>query len=324
MADPAENVARIILRRQRRLADHGGPNPCRKCFENLASSVRGQLADGGPLRMLLPAFPVKSPNPEKVLGQLPDMGEELALRSLDEMCEDIRRHYGPGAGILICSDGRVFSDSVGVTDHVVTEYQRGMRSLAERLRLDSISLFSLDDVYPGLSYRDMRLTLMFNHGERIQSLRDAVSGNDDIRQMYRGITRFLYEDADRSDSILTNSALRRDCRRRAYDVMARSQAWSRLLECHFPDAIRLSIHPHPCGSKKIGIHLTSYTGGDQWLTPWHAVAVRTPEGYRFMKRRAAEAAGAVLVYQSAQPHHYTLVGDSRHETTPHSRTVLGV
>ena len=89
-------------------------------------------------------------------------------------------------------------------------------------------------------------------------------------------------------------------------MIARSQAWSNLLDKRFPDAIRLSIHPQPCASKKIGMHVTDSVDGDQWLTPWHAVAIETPDGYRLMKRRDAEAVGGVLVYQAGRPYHYVL------------------
>ncbi|MEV4241218.1 L-tyrosine/L-tryptophan isonitrile synthase family protein [Nocardia sp. NPDC049737] len=96
-------------------------------------------------------------------------------------------------------------------------------------------------------------------------------------------TRFLFEDADRSGSTMSRSALQRDSRRRAYQVIRQSQAWSNLLDKWFPDAIRLSIHQRPCANKKIGIHLMDCTDDDQWLTPWHSVVVETPDGYRLMK-----------------------------------------
>src|SRR5438105_1612857 len=38
------------------------------------------VAAGQPIRLVLPAFPAKSSNPEKTLGALPDFGEVLALQ----------------------------------------------------------------------------------------------------------------------------------------------------------------------------------------------------------------------------------------------------
>jgi L-tyrosine isonitrile synthase len=41
------------------------------------------IARGEPIHFVLPAFPAKSPNPEKTLGRLPDYGEVLALLGLN-------------------------------------------------------------------------------------------------------------------------------------------------------------------------------------------------------------------------------------------------
>ncbi len=190
-------------------------------------AVSRQMDAGGPVKFILPAFPAKSPNPEKVLGHLPDMGEELALRSMDQMCRQIQRLYAPGGRILTCSDGRVFNDAVGIADRHVTAYQNGMRELLDRLGISSIDLWGLDEVYPGLSHRDMRATLMFNHGESPRRVREAVKQGGNALRMYQGITRFLFEDADRADSTVSNSALQRDCRRRAYEVSACRSTLSR-------------------------------------------------------------------------------------------------
>ncbi len=68
-----------------------------------------------PLELILPAFPAKSSNRAKTLGDLPDLGEQLGLARLQELCDEIRAVYAPGASVTICSDGRVFSDLVGVS-----------------------------------------------------------------------------------------------------------------------------------------------------------------------------------------------------------------
>ena len=47
------------------------------------------------IEMVLPAFPAKSSNPEKTMGNLPDMGEVLALKFLQTLCEKIKSIYAP-------------------------------------------------------------------------------------------------------------------------------------------------------------------------------------------------------------------------------------
>lgn len=72
--------------------------------------VAAQVQKQEAIRMILPAFPFKSPNSrDKVLGVLPDLGEELALHHLNGLCENIARVYSPGADVHISSDGLVYS-----------------------------------------------------------------------------------------------------------------------------------------------------------------------------------------------------------------------
>jgi hypothetical protein len=58
----------------------------------------------------LPAFPCKSSNPDKVMGTMPDKGEEMALLRLHSFVKGVEAIYKPGAKIWIISDGHVFSD----------------------------------------------------------------------------------------------------------------------------------------------------------------------------------------------------------------------
>jgi pyoverdine/dityrosine biosynthesis protein Dit1 len=63
-----------------------------------------------PVQLVLPAFPFKSPNSvEKVLGVLPDKGEEVSLAHLQGLCDAIADVYEPGARLTIVSDGIVYS-----------------------------------------------------------------------------------------------------------------------------------------------------------------------------------------------------------------------
>ena len=46
---------------------------------------------------------------DKVLGILPDLGEELALMHLNGLCESIAEIYEHGAELVITSDGLVYN-----------------------------------------------------------------------------------------------------------------------------------------------------------------------------------------------------------------------
>jgi pyoverdine/dityrosine biosynthesis protein Dit1 len=295
----------ILTTRQRFTpGDDCESRPCPGCVEIHGTRVRHLVLRGEPIQLLLPAFPGKSPNPRKVLGVLPDLGESLSLAYLDGMCGCIKACYPPGARVVICSDGRVFSDVVGIRDQDVTAYQRGLQAMIRRIGPDTLELFHLDDVYPQLNYDDMRSVLVARHGTDLAEIEHDVHQGGAALALYRGVTRFLVEDADRPDRQASRASIQRDSRARAYVVIQRSKAWGELLDEQFPDAVRLSIHPQACGSEKLGISLMDAT--DNWLTAWHSVAVDVGGRFLLMKRYQAESLDTELVYDGANPSHFRL------------------
>jgi len=77
--------------------------------------VEEAVEKGAPIKMVLPAFPCKSTNKvEKVIGTLPDLGEELALTHLNGLCESITDIYEHGAEVVITSDGLVYNGNTNL------------------------------------------------------------------------------------------------------------------------------------------------------------------------------------------------------------------
>jgi len=109
--------------------------------------IISSVEKNNPVSFVLPAFPGKSPNPEKVLGHLPDHAERLSLIFLGNLCLEVRKFYVPGINIILCSDGRVFSDVVGMKENHVSDYQHEMSCLLNELSLADITLVNLDDFY---------------------------------------------------------------------------------------------------------------------------------------------------------------------------------
>jgi pyoverdine/dityrosine biosynthesis protein Dit1 len=264
------------------------------------------VARGRPVELILPAFPGKSPNPNKVLGALPDMAERLSLEFLQSLCQRIQRIHPPGARLIICSDGRVFADLVRIPDSTLSRYEDELRSMMMRLGTDCVELYGLDDEYRGWDFDEMRRALVEAHGEPLDALREDIRRGGEALSLYRGITRFLLEDASGLDCTLSRTALQKECRMRALGVIHRSRAWSELIARKYPHAVRLSIHPQPCGSAKLGIRLMETS--DNWMTPWHGAAVELNGRFVLMKRQQAEALGARLVFSEGRPSHYRLTG----------------
>jgi pyoverdine/dityrosine biosynthesis protein Dit1/AcrR family transcriptional regulator len=307
--DPAQTELSIkILRRlfqKRRLESGAGPcaaNPCEQCLALHLPKVRSFVSAGEPIHFLLPAFPAKSPSPRKVLGRLPDMAEELALGFLERACEEIKDLYAPGARITICSDGRVFSDLVGVSDYDVTAYGKEISGLLARLGVQSLDLFSMEDLFEMDDHGAMREQLRLHYADALGSIEERVRCYQHHQMLFNGIQRFLFEDRIACETEKSRTQVRKECKERTYLVIQRSDAWSRLLSDCFPAALRLSIHPQNPHSEKIGILLGD--ADDAWLTPWHGVAVRREGQFTLMRRHEAEALGAQIVEREGRPSYY--------------------
>jgi pyoverdine/dityrosine biosynthesis protein Dit1/AcrR family transcriptional regulator len=319
----AENILRTLFR-HRRLQDPSFPcakEPCPQCFALHLPRVERFISAGEPIHLLIPGFPAKSANREKTLGPLPDMGEELALRFLQSVCDSIQELYPPGARITICSDGRVFSDLVGVSDADVTAYNAAIVDLLKRLGTTMIDVFDMDEVLSvrgpssvvtgatddgqlTTDYSSLRERLCQQYAERLDALKERVRNFEQHQQLYNGIHRFLFEDQVVLQPDKSRTQVRNECKELAYHVVQRSNAWSRLIAECFPHALRLSIHPQDPHAEKIGILLTE--AEDNWLTPWHGVVVLDASRFKLMRRQRAAELGAVLVEREGRPSHYEM------------------
>lgn len=307
--DHATRVATLLMADVMRYRRVAGPHgscatlPCPLCLAPHLEKVVHAITHNQPIEFVLPAFPGKSPNPNKVLGPLPDLAEQLALEFLGHLCQRIRKYHAPGAKVILCSDGRVFSDVIGMREEDVSGYQLEISKMIERLGLGSISTFNLDDLFAGKNFSEMRIELMAQYGKPLGDLKNLVQEDEDTRRLYCGTTRFLVEDAMCPGQTKSRTAIQKDCRARAYEVIQRSNAWSELIHDQFPNAIRLSIHPQVCGAKKLGIRLV---GTENWMTPWHGVAVDIGGRFILLKRSQAEALGARVAYTNGRASHFEL------------------
>jgi hypothetical protein len=68
--------------------------------------VTEQIRAGQPVHLLFSGFAFKSP---QALGEMPDLGEKLALAHLNGLCSNITAVYEPGAEVHISFDGLVYN-----------------------------------------------------------------------------------------------------------------------------------------------------------------------------------------------------------------------
>lgn len=244
------------------------------------------------LTFILPAFPAKSPSRDKTNGDLPDFGEVLSLQNLQAFCNRLEEIYSPGAEVVICSDGRVFSDVVKVDDVTIDQYNDGIFSIISEYNLHSISVFRMDDLYPHLSPADLRNLLIDVYAMDIEQVKHLVLSSSSYKSLFNGIHRFLSEDELSSTTGLSRSSAQKMTKERTYELLRRSDAWSKLLDSHYPNALRLSIHPHAIGHEKFGIKLVP--SSNKWATPWHNVVVKIKNKYELMHKKKAIEMNATL------------------------------
>lgn len=263
--------------------------------------IESFVRTGAPIELVLPAFPAKAPNPLKVLGSLPDLAEQRGLERLSELLDAVTEVWKPGAHLTICSDGHVFSDVVGVGDAEVDAYRDALLSSMSDPR---ISWFDLAAAFGDEAPSALRLRLLERYAEPLEALRARAEQVCPLSVQIDGIHRFLVEDELALHPGMSRSQAKKQTRARAYEVVRRSEAWGALITDVFPSAIRLSIHPQPDPSTKIGINLLGVK--DPWMTPWHGAVLVGRDGSILMRRDEAEALGARVIHEEGRPSHLEL------------------
>lgn len=294
-----------ILESNRRLAGVRTcpPAACTTCYHLHDERVLSFIKNGLPIHFTLPAFPAKSPNRTKVIGELPDLGELLALQHLQRICDEIAAVYPPGAKITICSDGHVFSDLVGLTDEAVDRYLEELQKMIRDNGFNSLSTFSLADLHLG-SPDEARRYLIEKYALSAAQIHELVLTDNQTRNTFNGMARFVFEDKIGTECGGSRSFMRKQAKSMTYQMMGRSIGWSRLIAELFPASFRMSVHPQLRHSSKFGIHLLPVA--DNWLTPWHGVAVKEDGVFKLVKRSQLENTNAHLQHRNGRPSHYTL------------------
>ncbi|KAI2464696.1 Pyoverdine/dityrosine biosynthesis protein-domain-containing protein [Annulohypoxylon bovei var. microspora] len=257
--------------------------------------VEQQLEKGQSIHMILPAFPWKSINRiDKVTGILPDLGEELALDKLNQICEDIKTVYPLGGKVIIANDGLVFDDVLGITDEHTWAYSEGLINMVHEKGLRNIQILRPMEImgftegktpdkalYMSLVQK-CRDELMAHYGRTEPEVRQMMQDDPDTLLTYLGFVRFL--DADLRFSPVTMAA--KDTSRRQYKkkvkevaimMMIRAESFTKVLQAYCPDYVRLSIH-QSSGLVKLSIPLITQGSGEFPRSPWHSCIALALDG----------------------------------------------
>ncbi|XP_002967756.2 spore wall maturation protein DIT1 [Selaginella moellendorffii] len=287
--------------------------------QRFADKLRYHVARNIPLEFILPAFPVKSCNPDKTLGMCPDKAEELAIHSMKIVADLIKAVYPPGVHYNVVSDGHVFSDLVGSDDAAVESYGEMFSDMAHNLYPGLVSFFRLDEFLLDNHSEDSitklisnttvehpvateltanaenaRRALMCLFGCDESTVTKEIKDDPETRNLYRGFSRFMLEDLYEHKScknLPSKSAKKKLCSQVAFLMILRNRAFSAMVEWLFPLQLRISIHPHPNRGPKYGINIihsslvaaqrSSEEKNFHIPTPWHNTVVELADG-KFM------------------------------------------
>ncbi|KAH7309635.1 Pyoverdine/dityrosine biosynthesis protein-domain-containing protein [Stachybotrys elegans] len=253
-----------------------------------AMLVRRHVAANREIPMVLPAFPSKSLNTrDKVLGPMPDLGEQLSLDRLNDLCRHIGHIYKPGAHIVIATDGACYNDLIGITDEDLFEYGRILRKMAadkgyhciQFARIMNLLGLHSDENITKQHFVNLldasRKALIVRFGRKDFDVSDCIKNDPDYKMTYGGYAKFLKKDlalspvAEKATSTKKFKAMIHEI---AKAMIVRGVAFSAMLKEKFPEHIRLSIHPST-GLTKISMPLIPQPDSVS-MTPWHcAVAV---------------------------------------------------
>ncbi|KAK6832156.1 hypothetical protein RU639_002997 [Aspergillus parasiticus] len=251
------------------------------------SRVKAQQA----IQLILPAFPFKSPNRKnKVLGSLPDKGEETALSHLNGLCAAITDIYEPGAILTIASDGLVYNDLLGVPDSEVYAYGQCLRQIVldqeykhiQFIRLQHLLHVHEDMPLDAATYESLagsfRQRLVENYTPLDYDCAASIREDKDVCATYRGYIKFLTKDLEHTfvdDGSVSKRSHKQKLESIAKDMIVRGKAFAEAIRKNYADHIRLSIHPS-AGSTKISIKVLPLAL--HAVTPWHSSPCFTVDG----------------------------------------------
>jgi L-tyrosine isonitrile synthase len=297
----AEKIVRILLERSRRLQETTDEALVRKVSFALRRKISSALSNHKELTLLLPAFPYKSPNPQRVLGRLPDMSEFLSLSSLASMVSEISKHCPYGCKLVIGSDGRIYQPLQEVwwpwfDERVIADYKASLIATADFAGFSKY--IEIVDLHSWPEFQGSEgFTRFQSRSPTTAAVNTEIAANESARRVYCGMKRFREEELSCSPKarLIGSNALKRAARDFTVDQIRFGHAWGNVLGERFPDAIRLSVHDH-FTEEKLGIFLFKR----ETKTPWHSTAVFDTQanGWTFKKRKDVTATFRVSSWRS--------------------------
>lgn len=239
-------------------------------------------------KILIPAFPCKSKNLEKkVISQAPDVGELLALATLDHLAFDIEKLINRKVVIYLLNDALILPQELAVDEIYVKSYREKIANLVQDFFPDR---FVLTDLYELLTLMDKKeqskedflQSFEFLAGKSTLHLEDDIRVGTVDQELDCTYYKQLFQTKAKGLS-LSSTERRMLAKQIAEGIETRSSVFANFLKEVESQFLRLSIIDRPFAEEKLSINLLY---GQGRKTPWHYAPVLDQEKKcRLEKRR---------------------------------------
>ncbi len=302
----------------------GQPKP-EEAVQHIKDLLQEKIANtpaGEPLIFALPAFPFKSPSPEKTISREPDGAEAESVKFLKGLVDKMEAAYEDKIQLKIYSDGIFFAPIKGVPLTEVTNYSDKLRAMIGKDN-PKIKLNSLDKIFPD-NYQEKAAEIVEKYGLPLAEIKKQIKDKVGlINNQFNHVHRFYSEELKGISPNFSLNKIKKLGKEWAYKVIWAAGALNNWLKDEEPNAVRLSVHPQAKNSSKIYIPLNPL---GQNTTPWHSTLVygddyklrveRPPDGSRskvFMKAKEARDQGITEVITDENGNPFALKAPAGHE-----------
>jgi pyoverdine/dityrosine biosynthesis protein Dit1 len=270
--------------------------------KKLGEKIQPFLVNNEPIRFVMLGFPFKSTNDrDKVLGKLPDMGEQLTLETFSKFNEKVKQVYAPGVDITIVSDGYIFNDLLGETDGTVHQYKEISMDMGKNANAP-MTWYDLGDFYSGKDLSTKREKVMNQFSLTPEELQTLILTDRDTNYLYVSMIKFMTEElANRP--FPSNSQRQKAAKRLVREMMMRNEAYSNLVRKEFHDHVRLSMHKSINNGNKYSFQLIP--GKHATHSAWHSAIFEHGDEHITLHRKDAEQMHLELVHKDGRPYYFT-------------------
>lgn len=254
-----------------------------------------QIESEEPLEFVLPSFPFKHKNPVKVSRRSPDMAELLCVCRLYEICHALGAIYDPGARFVIISDGLVYRDMFGVTEHETLNYRERVKEMIEQLGFEgAVEVTDMQELVESrreiFDFVEERMRPVFaewwdrnpddlRRASLIQASTANVNTADAVtHDLVQIATKDAIVGSEEGEDLSNLETIKRETVQRAekgafeFALFLYVLKEIDLVSSCYPCAVRATVHPKPT---QWGLHLVNQ---ESRVFPWQGVAYRNERG----------------------------------------------